>query len=68
MGKPLSSFGGMIPLFVQWTDIHVHEFNSQNDAAKDLQAKELYNGMIENFGKFIRNDVIYVTVCQDDQG
>jgi hypothetical protein len=23
---PLEAFGGLIPLFVQWTDIHVHQF------------------------------------------
>ena len=35
IGKPLSYFGGLIPLFIQWTDIHVHEFVSQGDPNLD---------------------------------
>lgn len=68
MGKPLSFFGGMIPLFIQWTDIHVHEFISQNDPVLDKYFKDLYEAMIQDFEKYMRLDVIYVTVCQDDQG
>lgn len=66
--KPLSFFHGMIPLFIQWTDIHVHEFISQGDGKIDQYFKDLYNEMIHHFETFIRDDVLYVTVVQDDQG
>ena len=32
---PLSAFRGLIPIFVQWTDIHVHYFMKDKEKGKD---------------------------------
>jgi hypothetical protein len=60
--KPLSFFGGMFPLFVQWTDIHVNKFMGGNSSMPS------YDNMPEAISKILRDDVIYVTVVQDDEG
>ncbi len=66
LDKPLSHFNGMIPLFVQWTDIHVYSFS--RNATNHSHYKNLYDSMEKHFKSFLRHDVIYVTVCQDAQG
>ena len=68
IGKPLSYFNGMIPLFIQWTDMHVHEILYKNDTKLDQYHTRLYQSMIIDLESFIRDDVLYVTICQDDQG
>lgn len=60
--KPLSYFGGMFPLFIQWTDIHVNAFMGGNGSMPN------YDAMPQTISKFLRDDVIYITVCQDDEG
>lgn len=67
--KPLSYFSGLIPLFIQWTDIHVHDFSW-------MKAEGVYKGpyipewkhLAELISPLLRKDVIYVTVIQDDEG
>lgn len=59
---PLSAFGGMFPLFIQWTDIHVNYFMGGNASMPN------YNTLPGNIEKLLRDDVIYVTVTQDDEG
>jgi hypothetical protein len=53
IGKQLSFFNGMIPLFVQWVDVMV-----AGDWAKVVKL------MVE----ILRPDVLYFTVCQSDEG
>lgn len=60
--KPLSYFNGMIPLFVQWTDIHVNAFAGRN------QSLPIYSQMTNRISQLLRDDVIYFTVVQDDEG
>lgn len=65
MGKPLSYFNGMIPLFVQWVDIHAHIFLGREN--RPLYST-LYEELHSEFYQYLREDVIYVTVSQDDEG
>ena len=63
----------MIPLFIQWTDVHVYAVQENATQAnitleQDLYHKRLYESMIKDFEGYIRDDVLYVTLCQDDQG
>ena len=68
---PLSSFGGLIPLFIQWTDIHVHHFAPLNasrpDPMPDLP-KDTFLSFHTEIMSMLRSTVLYVTVSQDDQG
>ena len=55
--KPLSFFGGLVPLFIQWTDLwHLY--------------KETWYDHVEgrNFISKLRKDVIYVALSQHDEG
>lgn len=64
--KPLSSFGGFIPLFLQWTDIHVLSFTDcPNPGGLDRNTQKTIH---ETIMKMLRPSVLYVTVTQDDQG
>ena len=62
MKKPLSYFSGMIPIFIQWTDIHVNFFAGNNASVP------AYGTLHENIVKLLRDDVIYVMITQDDEG
>ena len=59
MDKPLSTFGGMIPLFVQFVDLHVQSIILRNDS--------LYTSSLHYLSTILRPNVIYVVVTQDDQ-
>ena len=61
MSRPLQSFGGMIPLFVQWVDIHVHEMLTKKPKYKQ-------SILFRKLEKLLRPNVLYVTVSQDDEG
>ena len=63
MKKPLSYFNGLIPLFVQFVDIHVESFaNPINESVpKHSQISRL-------IAPLLRENVLYVAVTQDDQG
>jgi len=61
--RPLSYFRGMIPLFIQFVDIHMLDrMNSTNVHVPK------YKDLIQSLVKILRDDCIYVTVSQDDQG
>ena len=63
--RDLSSFNGFIPLFVSWTDIHVHQMEDEHKRNKTIPTKdETMKQMID----MLRPDVLYLTVSQDDQG
>lgn len=61
--KPLSYFGGLIPIFVQFVDIHILDrFNKTNEKVPK------YNQVVKSLASLLRTDCIYVAVSQDDQG
>jgi hypothetical protein len=60
--KPLTTFSGMIPLFIQWTDIHVNMFAGANASVPP------WGEMPDRINKLLRDDVIYVMITQDDEG
>lgn len=65
MQRELSSFNGIIPLFLSWTDIHVYQFEEDAKKNKSIPTKEdTMKRMIE----LLRPDVIYLAISQDDQG
>jgi hypothetical protein len=65
MQRELSSFNGIIPLFLSWTDIHVYQFEEEAKKNKTIPTKEdTTKRMIE----LLRPDVIYLAISQDDQG
>lgn len=68
MGKPLEYFGGMVPLFIQWTDIHVYELATPVDRRN--KSIPLYNGgkMFADIARLLRKDIVYAAVSQDDDG
>ncbi len=67
--KPLSYFSGVVPLFIQWTDIHVHDF-SDNKTAGTYTGPYIpeHQKMAELISPLLRSDVVYITVIQDDEG
>ena len=54
-GRSLSSFGGLIPLFLQWVDIQVSHLNTFHSIRTVLK-------------QILRPNVIYFTVSQSDIG
>ena len=60
LGRPLSFFNGMIPIFAQFLDMHVHAIRMKNDT--------YYTSALFNLASTLRKDVIYVAVSQDDHG
>ena len=66
IGKPLSSFNGLIPLFVQFVDIHANGFLGKG--IDHGYYKRLFESMGEEIADMLRKDVLYVTVSQDDEG
>lgn len=55
MNKPLSYFGGMVPLFIQWID-------------SQILRGDHFNKIAEALNTLLRPDVIYITVSQGDVG
>lgn len=67
ISKPLSYFRGLIPIFVQFVDIHVHSFmrmGSINNRAYLALHQELY----ETLKTLLRPNVLYIAISQDDEG
>lgn len=58
--QPLSTFNGLIPLFVQFVDIHVLSIEMKNET--------YYTSSLLYVAELLRKDVIYLAVSQDDQG
>lgn len=67
--KPLEYFGGFIPLFVQFVDVHVYTIShNPKDKPRWNASMPVYTDMIEDIIKELRHDVLYLAVSQDDQG
>jgi hypothetical protein len=62
--KPLSFFGGLIPIFVQWTDMHV----SFMKKALLKNGRQQWDDTVDFLATHLRKDVLYVMVSQDDEG
>lgn len=67
MEKPLEYFNGLIPLFIQWVDIHVFEIDHEPHVKWNASIPK-YKTLHTEVSKLLREDVIYFTVSQDDQG
>lgn len=63
MSKPFSYFNGFVPLFVQWVDIHCHEFEEKKNASYPE-----HRHLPQLISELLRPDIIYLAVSQDDQG
>jgi hypothetical protein len=70
LNKSLSYFNGMIPLFVQWVDIHVYDIERNDPANKGKINSSIptMRDMFKTVTDLLRPDVIYLAVSQDDQG
>ena len=66
--KPLSYFNGLIPLFVQWVDLHCFDMDFNPETMKRNATTPDYKTYHTQIAKLLREDVLYVTVSQDDQG
>jgi len=64
--RPLHAFGGLIPIFAQWTDIHVHTL--MNDGGMSHLPNDTFSTLHKHVRAMLRPDVLYVAVSQDDQG
>eukprot|EP01041_Mallomonas_annulata_P001111 gene1111-2158_t len=62
MDKPLSFFNGLIPLFIQWVDIHVNDFLHRKPEIPP------YSAIFTTLEGILRKDVLYIAVSQDDEG
>ena len=63
INKPLEYFNGLIPLFIQFVDIHSFEFNN-NISNVTYTFRNLSDYLIS----ILRDDCIYIVVSQDDEG
>jgi hypothetical protein len=82
--RPLKDFGGLIPIFIQWTDIHVHYINSlqkkqtnNNNVDININITKLampklpsntFDTIYDTLFSMLRPTVLYVVLTQDDQG
>jgi hypothetical protein len=66
-GRNLSYFNGFIPLFIQWTDLHVADINRKEMRYNDTVVP-IYKEVLQRIASLLRPDVMYLTVSQDDQG
>ena len=64
----LDQFGGFIPIFVQWTDIHVHQFTKLTPNPMPNLPKTTFETLHKSILNMLRPTVLYVAVTQDDQG
>lgn len=70
---PFETFGGLIPLFVQWTDIHVHHITKVTKATKTRfpmgnLPQNTFVTLHQSILDVLRPTVLYVALSQDDQG
>jgi len=63
---PQRAFGPLVPLFVQWTDLHVYEISTPQE--KRNASIPAYGRLHLEIAALLRPDVLYVTVTQDDEG
>ena len=63
---PQRAFGPLVPLFVQWTDLHVYEISTPQE--KRNASIPAYGRLHLEIAALLRPDVLYVAVTQDDEG
>lgn len=65
IGKPFTYFQGVIPLFVQWSDYHLHMKRIINPATtKPFTEEEIFLSV----SKILRKNVLYMIVSQANYG
>eukprot|EP01036_Dinobryon_divergens_P024874 gene24874-33364_t len=64
ISKPLPFFGGLFPLFVQWTDYEVGMKLNRTDFSKRVDDEMIY----DEIRRWLRPDLIYITVAQANNG
>jgi len=68
----LDQFGGFIPIFVQWTDIHVHHFMKETTTKPTTSTNSpnstTFLTLHQTILSMLRPTVLYVAVTQDDEG
>jgi hypothetical protein len=67
LNKPLSYFSGLIPIFVQHVDIHVHSF-MRMPTINNGWYRQLFASLAEDLKTLLRPNVLYIAVSQDDEG
>jgi hypothetical protein len=67
IGRDLSYFNGFIPLFIQWTDLHVADID-RNEPKYNNSIVPIHKEMLQRIASLLRPDVMYLAVSQDDQG
>ena len=65
--KDLSYFNGFIPLFIQWTDLHVAHMSRSEPRYNGINIPD-HNDFLKKMIGLLRTDVLYLAVSQDDQG
>ena len=65
--KDLSYFNGFIPLFIQWTDLHVAHISRSEPQYNGINVPD-HNDFLKKMIGLLRTDVLYLAVSQDDQG
>jgi hypothetical protein len=67
IGKNLSFFNGFIPLFIQWTDIHVAD-SDRTEPYYNTSVSPTMSDFHSRIISLLRPNVMYLAVSQDDQG
>lgn len=67
IGKNLSYFNGFIPLFIQWTDIHVADIE-RGESNYNKSVIPTMSDFQTRISGLLRPNVLYLAVSQDDQG
>jgi hypothetical protein len=65
IGKPFAYFQGIIPLFVQWSDYHLHSKRMINPATKSLYTEE---EIFQSVSDVLRKNVLYMIISQANYG
>lgn len=65
MAKPFTYFNGIIPLFVQWSDYHLHYKRLTNPKTSQEYTEE---EIFETVSSALRNNVLYMVVSQANYG
>lgn len=63
LNRPLESFSGLFPLFVQWSDLDYMQ-HSRDTSMSSRKRNEIYHELV----RALRPDVMYVTVSQANKG
>lgn len=63
--RPFTYFNGIIPLFVQWSDYHLHYKHIINP---ETHLKYTEEEIFRNISSVLRNNVMYMVVSQANYG